>query len=388
MKQFYTFLAAIVLSANLWAQSPEKMSYQAVIRDGSNELVTNQQVGIQISILQGSDRGPSVYVETQTATTNINGLVSLEIGSGLIVSGGFSNIDWSNDTYFIKIESDPSGGTNYTISGTSQLMSVPYSLHAKTAANGITDAQSNAITANTAKNSEAPGVSPGDMKYWNGSTWVIIPATQNEEATLQMIGGVPTWTGGTPPPAITSLTGKIWMDRNLGASQVATTSSDAAAYGDLYQWGRAKDGHQMRTSGTTNTLSTTDTPGHGDFIITNSPPFDWRSPRNDDLWQGVNGVNNPCPNGYRLPTAVEWEAEIATWSSNNAAGAFASVLKLTKGGNRYFGNGSFTNAGSFGYYWSSTLVGAAPRKMYFRSDAALLTEGIRAYGNSVRCIKD
>jgi uncharacterized protein (TIGR02145 family) len=104
-------------------------------------------------------------------------------------------------------------------------------------------------------------------------------------------------------------TGKVWMDRNLGASRAATSSTDEEAYGDLYQWGRAADGHQIRTSNTTSTLSNSDTPGHGNFILANYPPYDWRSPQNDNLWQGVNGTNNPCPAGYRLPTEAELDAE-------------------------------------------------------------------------------
>jgi len=133
MKKVFTFLTTVLITAILWAQSPEKMSYQAVIRNSSNTLVTNTKVGMQISILQGSASGTAVYVETQTPTTNTNGLVSIEIGAGTIISGDFSTIDWANNSYFIKTETDPSGGTDYTITGISQLLSVPYALHAKTA---------------------------------------------------------------------------------------------------------------------------------------------------------------------------------------------------------------------------------------------------------------
>lgn len=131
MKKIYILLVILLTSFQLIAQAPEKISYQAVIRDASDVLLVSTTVGIQISILQGSTVGTAVYVETQTPTTNANGLISIEIGSGSVVSGTFNTIDWSSDSYFIKTDVDPTGGTSYTISGTSQLLSVPYALFAK-----------------------------------------------------------------------------------------------------------------------------------------------------------------------------------------------------------------------------------------------------------------
>ena len=145
MKKIFTLTILLVMSMTIFAQTPQKMSYQAVIRNAANDLIVSQTVGMQISILQGSDTGTAVYVETQTPTSNVNGLVSLEIGAGTLLSGNFTTIDWVSDTYFIKTETDPTGGTNYSITAISQLLSVPYALHAKTAANGITTAQANAI---------------------------------------------------------------------------------------------------------------------------------------------------------------------------------------------------------------------------------------------------
>ena len=133
MKKLHTILAVILITATTFAQAPEKMSYQAVVRDSGDALVTNQAVGMQISILQTTATGIAVYVETQTPTTNANGLVSIEIGMGSVVSGDFSALDWSAGPYFIKTETDATGGSGYTITGTSELLSVPYALHAKTA---------------------------------------------------------------------------------------------------------------------------------------------------------------------------------------------------------------------------------------------------------------
>mgnify|MGYP006088820945 CR=1 FL=1 len=169
MKRIFTIAAALLMTASVWAQAPEKMSYQAVVRNASDVLVTATVVGMQISILQGSASGTSVYTETQIPTTNANGLVSLEIGSGTVVSGTFNTIDWAVGPYFIKTETDPTGGTTYTITGTSQLMSVPFALHAKTA-------ESITGTVNYTENdpifgaSVANGITAIDTANWNNHT--------------------------------------------------------------------------------------------------------------------------------------------------------------------------------------------------------------------------
>jgi hypothetical protein len=121
-------LAHLLISSSIFAQAPQKMSYQAVIRNTSGALVSSSSVGMQISILQGTATGTAVYTETQNASTNVNGLVSLEIGTGTVIVGTFTGINWGNGPYFIKTETDPSGGTNYSITGTNELMSVPYAL--------------------------------------------------------------------------------------------------------------------------------------------------------------------------------------------------------------------------------------------------------------------
>ena len=116
----------------------------------------------------------------------------------------------------------------------------------------------------------------------------------------------------TVPNVTNPITGRVWMDRNLGAIRVATSSIDDFSYGHLYQWGRSNDGHEVRTSGISDTLSNINAPESGDFIFTSQSPHDWLSPQNDNLWQGINGVNNPCPEGYRIPTQAEWDEERAS----------------------------------------------------------------------------
>ncbi|GHB29439.1 BspA family leucine-rich repeat surface protein [Mongoliitalea lutea] len=189
------------------------------------------------------------------------------------------------------------------------------------------------------------------------------------------------------------VTGRTWMDRNLGASRVATSSTDQLAFGDLYQWGRGADGHQCRNSGTTTVLSSTDQPGHGDFILKTTSPWDWRSPQNDELWQGVNGINNPCPNGYRLPTSQELEAEYRSWTIDNSQGAFESNLKLPMAGSRVIITGTlvFSGLGTRGDYWGSSFNGSKAKGMSFMNISPAGAGGLTADRNnafSVRCIKN
>jgi hypothetical protein len=131
MKTIYTCVF-LLIAVTAIAQTPQSMSYQAVVRNASNALVQEGAVGVRISILQGTPTGSAVYQENHMATTNVNGLLTLEIGMGTAVVGSFPSIPWENGPYYIQSEVDPTGGTNYTITTTSQLLAVPYALHAKT----------------------------------------------------------------------------------------------------------------------------------------------------------------------------------------------------------------------------------------------------------------
>ncbi len=161
MKKLFTIAFAMLIGLSAFAQAPQKMSFQAVIRNASNAIVANASVGMRISILQGSIAGSSVYTETQTPTTNVNGLASIIVGNGTLVSGNFTTINWGSNSYFIKTETDPTGGTSYTISGTTQIMSVPYAIYANTAATATT--ASSATTATTAGGAPPTGAAGGDL---------------------------------------------------------------------------------------------------------------------------------------------------------------------------------------------------------------------------------
>lgn len=197
---------------------------------------------------------------------------------------------------------------------------------------------------------------------------------------------------------ITSTTGKIWMVKNLGATRVAQSKDDYLAYGHLYQWGRGNDGHADITwtsatagtpvNGTTTTLSTTDYPADNLFILQPASPYDWRATQNDNLWQGVAGINNPCPAGYRLPTITELTSEVTAYSITNSASAFASPLKFTVPGYRSGVNGTLNGVGSYGYYWSSSVSGTSASYHYFIAGGSYTGNRSRAGGLTVRCLKD
>ncbi len=195
---------------------------------------------------------------------------------------------------------------------------------------------------------------------------------------------------GTTVVDVTGTDGRVWMDRNLGATQVATSSTDAASYGDLYQWGRAKDGHESRTSTTTATTVTSGNPGHGNFITVESSgtDYNWTDFAGEDgLWQS--GLNDPCPSGYRIPTETELNGELLNFPSDNPNGAFTSLLKLPVPGYRKINN-TVASVGILGRYSSSTVNGTKSRNLLLDGDTgfASMSSSHRAEGHSVRCIKD
>jgi uncharacterized protein (TIGR02145 family) len=340
-------------------------------------LSTNDYTSVEktkLAAITGTNTGDqdlSGLATTSSVTSGLALKVDKEAGKGLSTN----DYTTSEQTKLAAITGSNTGDQN--LSGLATTTTVNTSLALK-------------VDKVTGKGLQADGSSAGQMNYWNGSAWVVVSPGLTGQ-TLTFVNGVPVWVGSAW--AITNVvvnptTGKIWMDRNLGATQVATSSTDAASYGDLYQWGRGADGHQLRTSTTTTTLSSTDVPGHANFILAPNSPKDWRSPQTTNLWQGVNGVNNPCPSGYRIPTETELDAERVSWSANNSIGAFASPLKLPLAGSRII-DGSLNRISLDGYYWSSTMYSTGgSRYLGFGNGSAGVNGNNRAYGFSVRCIKE
>jgi hypothetical protein len=188
-------------------------------------------------------------------------------------------------------------------------------------------------------------------------------------------------TTGTAVPTITSLTGKVWMDRNLGASRAATGTSDALARGFYYQWGRRTDGHQIFNSVTRGSKVSSYTLADYRFITTPQPGSNWLDPINYNLWQGVAGINNPCPSGFRLPTSLEWSNE-GTILKND----IAEILKIAIGGWREFDDGTIDYLG-WTAFWTSNSPGAVYRSGS-QAKGFSLAGFAPSYGINVRCIKD
>ena len=160
MKYIATLLLISAATLNSMAQTPEKISYQAIIRATNNSLVINSSVSVRLLIHQNTATGSVVYQERHSKTANVNGLVSLQLGTGTNATGNFSAIDWSKGPYFIETQVDVSGGSNYNIIGVSQLLSVPYALHAKTAervigAGGASPYKAAIISLTTSRNIQA-----------------------------------------------------------------------------------------------------------------------------------------------------------------------------------------------------------------------------------------
>ena len=206
-----SILSAILFSAIFcYGQAPEKFTYQAVIRNANNDLVKNSTVGIRISILQGSAGGSSAYIETHSVGSNANGLITLIIGNGSVNSGNFTNIDWSNGPYFLKTETDPSGGSNYSIIGTSQLLSVPYALFAETAGNATQGSKGvTGPTGITGPTGLTGGTGPQGVAGATGPTGAqgIAGVTGSIGPTGPQGSGAPGPTGATGPTGPAGLIG-------------------------------------------------------------------------------------------------------------------------------------------------------------------------------------
>jgi len=397
MRNIILLMVGLLFVLDTQAQSPEKMSYQAVVRNATNNLVTNQGVGMQISILQTSASGTSVYVETHTPTTNANGLVSIEIGTGTVVSGAMSTIDWSAGPYFIKTETDPTGGTTYSITGTSQLMSVPYALHANKADSVIND-QIDDADADPNNELQILTIS-NDTVYLSNSGFVKLPQDSFN-----------VYTAGTG----INITNNVVSIASSGELVCPSTITDARD-GEVYSVVRI--GNQCWLSDNMRYAAA------GSFINPANPSkyygrlYDWATVMNGSATSSTNpsGVQGVCPSGWHLPSDSEWnELELSLgmpaidtanngWRGEHGTYKLKSVMGWNSAGNGTnssgfnafpagdYLSGSFYQLGDYAYFWSSTEysgTNAWLRYLSYGGTRVNRNNFNKTYGYSCRCVKD
>lgn len=375
MKKIYTLLSAVLVSASLWAQAPQSFSYQAVVRGANNVLVIDKVVGMKVSILQGSENGTVVYSESHTSKSNSNGLVSVAIGNGNVLSGVFTKIDWSNGIYFIKTETDPLGGTAYALSSISQLLSVPYALVSNNGISRISEIGDSLVLTN-GKSIIIPGLSVANHKSnpTSGYGPNITDVEGNSYKTVYI--GKQQWMaenlkvskyndGAIIPNAVEN---SKWLKTNKSWSYYNNDTLNNVKYGKLY--------NKYAVSST------------------------------------LNGNKNICPTGWHVPSDLEWtiltdylggelvaggkmkESGNTIWNLPNTNATNSSLFNGTPGGKRDF-EGNFLGIGFGGLWWSSTQDNSYPPGTWIRSLSSSngsigrskeLDNGLDGF--SVRCLRD
>lgn len=449
MKKLFTLLAMFLLSVCLFAQAPQKFTYQAVVRDGNNKLLVNAPVGVRVSILQGGETGTAVYEETHASTTNANGLMTFQIGDGNVTNGSFDAVDWANGPFFVKIETDPAGGNNYLLNSVQQLLSVPYAQYANQAGNAFSGKYEDLTgsptqvsvfenDANYVNNSECPTANFCDL--YNVITNMqntiselqntvsaldsIINANQpggsfkcgkskvkdhegNEYNTVQI--GEQCWTRENMRAKTSPSTGTNIMETAPGeysftgkkAYYPDGSASNVEEFGLLYNWNAAVD--------TFNTA------------------FGETSTDNADKNNAVSAVfsgnrRGICPEGWHIPSDSDYIALIeyvGSQSENACGGIYTNIAKalasttgwdtctsdctigkdLAANNNTGFSavpagirsTETYVSLGSVAYFW--TVNEHSNYRSYFRfmsSDNANLNRKYdrKYYGYSVRCLKD
>jgi uncharacterized protein (TIGR02145 family) len=357
MKKSILFLV-LLQSLLIFAQAPQKMTYQSVVRNSANVLLANQAVGVRISILEGTPAA-AVYSETHTVTTNANGLFTLEAGGGTPAQGVFADIAWGNGAHYIKSEIDPAGGTNYYLSATKELLSVPYAL------NGITTAQADAITAQATTITAMQA----QIVAMQAQITFLLPTGTQVWTTKNL--DVATYSDGTIIPQVTNPT--QWANLTTGAWCYYNNDADTGAtFGRLYNW--------YAVAGIWDEASKTD----------------------------ANQRKKLAPTGYHVPSDAEWTTlttylegdnvaggkmkatGTALWNSPNQDATNSSGFAGLPGGFRNY-IGTFNNIGSLGYWWSSSedyTADAWFRFLNYNYGSAYRNDASKDYGFSVRCLRD
>lgn len=362
MKKLLTLLAALYLVLTLQAQPPQKISYQAVVRNSTNALVTNQPVGVKITILQGSATGTPVFAETHTPTTNANGLINIVIGTGSPAINGLLDVVWSTGPYFIKTEIDPAGGTAYSITSTSELLSVPYALYAKKAEStnllnlpfaGSSHSINNAFSVKN--NNGIAIVGWGDDAY--GNTFGVVGST-NSGVGIGVRGINKSTTG-----IALGISGETYSSEGVAVKGIANSSTGSAA-GVM---GEVSSPNGIGVAG-----YSTSTTGSAVGVLGYSSALDGTGVSGESKWIGVKGINRSTTGfAYGVQGEVYSPDGIAVMGySSSKTGTSKGVYGLTYSdeGKGVLGENRSTTGSNYGVYGYSAS-----------------TEGYGVYGESSYC---
>ena len=380
MKNILTIFLISFIAFSGFSQAPQKFSYQTVIRNASNQLLVGQTVGIKISILQGNANGSAVYAETHAPQTNANGLATLEIGGGTLLSGNFANINWANGPFFVKTETDPNGGNNYTITNTSQLLSVPYALYSNSTSSSVSSSGDTLFIGN--QSYIIPGISAANN---TGGQTGITQHTCGEDSVHN-----PDKTYGT----MTDQQGNVYKTIVIGAQEWMAENIKTTIYRNGNAIANITDNTQWEGLTTGAWAS-----------YTNDSQFDCPYGKLYN-WYAVADPRHVCPTGWHEPTDAEWtmltdylggEAvaggkmkTISGWQAPNQSATNESGFSGLPGGYRG-SDGDFGIVGGYGLWWSSSesgTVNAWYRYLYYNDGGAYQGSSNRRSGVSVRCLRD
>lgn len=382
MKRINILLALMLAVTTLFAQVPSQFTYQAVVRDANGSLVANGNVGLQMTLLQGSATGTAVWSSTQTVTTNANGLFTVAVGAG---GASLDDVDWSQGPYFLKSEVDPTGGNNYTVSTVQQLLSVPYAMRAATVeSHSLADAasQGNAVQSQIKQVSDPTE----DLDAVNLRTLNAALALMQQRID-SISGGSGQTTGDWVDLGLPS--GLLWATHNVGA----TSPED---FGDYYAWGET----------TTKQTYNWSTYAYGNaenqltkYCSSSSYGLNGYTDTLTILQAMDDAATANMGNGARIPTIEEWQELYnhcsKVWVAHNNVmgcrftGPNGNTLFLPAAGSRW--DDGLLNAGSSGYYWSSSLYTDYPNNAwnygYPSGNPGGMVGNCRYNGFSVRAVR-
>jgi uncharacterized protein (TIGR02145 family) len=388
MKNLLTIVLINSIALLALAQAPQKFSYQSVIRNAGNQLVANQTVGIKISILQGTATGSTVYAETHNPLTNANGLATLEIGGGTVLSGNFATINWANGPFFVKTETDLNGSSNYTITNTTQLLSVPYALHANNTSSSVSSSGDTLLIGN--QSFIIPGISVANIS--GGGQTGLKAHTCGVDSVHN-----PAKTYGT----ITDQQGNVYKTVIIGNQEWMAENLKTSIYlnGDAIL---TSNGNYLIDVGAWNYYYNN---------IQNNCPYGKLY-----NWHAVADPRKVCPTGWHVPSDAEWSTLINHLDPNAGGGSITpnmagGKLKSTgsqywnapnldatnesgfsglAGGSRYAG-GPYFLGGMNGEFWSSSQSSsdtAWGRTLLYNLGEVSRSSSDKNNAFSVRCIRD